>query len=116
MSDPYKSGLEELARERSLYPQESLLKTQKGKKSLIIGIPKEISRQENRVALTPQAVAILVNNGHEVWVETNAGKKSKYPDNEYSDCGAKVVYSHKEAFQPDIILKVEPPTRGDPVP
>jgi len=113
MTNPYKSGLEALARERSLYPQESLLKTKEGGKSLIIGVPKEISRQENRVGLTPSAVAVLVNNGHEVWVESDAGIKSKFPDNEYSDCGAQIVQSHPEAFKPEIILKVEPPTKEE---
>ncbi len=113
MTDPYKSGLEALARERSLYPQESLQKSKEGSNSLFIGIPKEISRQENRVGLTPQAVAVLVNNGHEVWLESDAGRKSKFPDNVYSDSGAKIVQSHEEAFKPEIILKVEPPTKEE---
>jgi len=112
MKNP-RSGFEELARETKLYPQESLAKKKEGKKHLFIGIPKEISRQENRLGLTPQAVALLVNRGHEVWIESGAGVKSKFPDNEYSDCGAKIVYSHKEAFQGDVILKVEPPTKEE---
>jgi len=113
MSDKYKEGLERLAKERSIYPQESLLKIKKDNKALFIGIPSEISWQEKRVPLTPEAVGILVNNGHEVRIETNAGKGSKFFDNEYSDNGAKIVYSHKEAFEADIILKVEPPTADE---
>ena len=73
MDDKYKKGLEKLAQEQKLYPQESLMKVRERKKPLFIGIPKEISRQENRVSLTPDAVALLVNNGHEVWVESGAG-------------------------------------------
>ena len=99
-----------MAKERSLYPQEQLLAVKKGNKGLYLSIPKEISRQENRVSLTPQAVAVLTSNGHEVKVESNAGKNCKYSDNDYSDAGAAIVYSHKEAFEADLILKVGPPT------
>lgn len=110
MSDKYKAGLEQLAKEHSLYPQEQLATIQKSPKALHIAIPKEISRQENRVSLTPQSVGVLTSNGHEVIVESNAGKTSKFFDNEYSDAGAKIVYSAKEIYESDIVLKVEPPT------
>ena len=113
MDDKYKKGLEKLAQEQKLYPQESLMKVRERKKPLFIGIPKEISRQENRVSLTPDAVALLVNNGHEVWVESGAGNTSKFFDNDYSDCGARIVYSAKEALETQIILKVEPPTQKE---
>ncbi len=113
MDDKYKKGLEKLAQEQKLYPQEQLMKVRERKKSLSIGIPKEISRQENRVSLTPDAVALLVNNGHEVWVESGAGNTSKFFDNDYSDCGARIVYSTKEALEAQIILKVEPPARKE---
>lgn len=110
MGNQYKSEVEELAKKSSLQPQEALLRRRSGKKSLFIGIPKEIAMVENRVALTPEAVALLVNNDHQVWVESNAGRTSKFTDREYSDAGAKIVYSAKEVFEADIILKVEPPT------
>ena len=113
MDDKYKKGLEKLAQEQKLYPQEQLMKVRERNKSLFIGIPKEISRQENRVSLTPDAVALLVNNGHEVWVESGAGNTSKFFDNDYSDCGARIVYSTKEALEAQIILKVEPPGRKE---
>lgn len=64
--------------------------------------------QENRVALVPQAVQLLVNNGHKVVVETGAGKASNFEDNEYSESGADIAYSTKEVYEADIILKVEP--------
>ena len=103
-------GFTELAKEHALYPEESLQKVKTGFKSLFIGIPREIEEYENRLMLTPEGVALLVNNGHEVWVETKAGEYSKYSDREYSDAGAKIVYTTKEVYQADIILKVMPPT------
>lgn len=103
-------GFTELAQEHILYPEESLLKVKEKFKSLFIGIPREIEEYENRVMLTPEGVALLVNNGHEVWIEAKAGESSKYSDREYSEAGAKIVYSSKEVYQADIILKVMPPT------
>ncbi len=76
--------------------------------SLRIGLPCEVSLQESRIALTPEGVAILVRNGHEVLVEKKAGIGSKYPDHEYSEAGARIVYSAKEVYQADLILKIEP--------
>lgn len=106
-------GFKELAQEFALYPQESLQKVKEGQSSLTIGLPKEIESLENRIALTPGAVAILVNNGHSILVEANAGKPSKYADKDYSEAGAKICYSSKEVLQSDIILKVEPPTLNE---
>lgn len=110
MEDKPKSGFEELAKESQLYPQEALLEIKKPKKSLFIGIPKEVRMQEKRVPLTPSSVKLIIENGHEVWVESGAGNPSKFTDKEYSDAGAKIVYSHRELFEAEIILKVEPPT------
>jgi alanine dehydrogenase len=103
-------GFTELAQEHALYPEESLQKVKTKYKSLFIGIPREIEEYENRLMLTPEGVALLVNNGHEVWVESKAGEYSKYSDREFSEAGAKIVYSTKEVYQADIILKVMPPT------
>ena len=111
MSKPYNQpGLEALSKQTSLATQEKLLEVKRGNKSLFIGIPKEVAMQENRVSLTPEAVALLVNNGHTVWVESNAGVTAKFADNEYSEAGAKIVYSAKEVFEAEIILKIEPPS------
>jgi alanine dehydrogenase len=110
MTEKKKTGFEALATKTSLYPQEQLQKVSKGKHSFFIGLPKEISLQENRISLTPDAVALLVNNGHEVWVETKAGVGSKFSDQLYSDAGAKIVYSPQEAYKAEVILKIEPPT------
>ncbi|TDB65365.1 alanine dehydrogenase [Arundinibacter roseus] len=102
------TGFENLARQTALYPQESVVAVKKNMNSLLIGLPREISLQENRIALTPEAVTILVRNGHEVWLEKGAGEGANYPDHEYSEAGARIVYSAKEVYQADLILKIEP--------
>jgi alanine dehydrogenase len=109
MPDKKKTGFEALAK-TSLSPQEQLVKVRQGKHSFFIGLPKEIALQENRISLTPDAVALLVNNGHEVWVESNAGAGSKFTDRAYSEAGAKIVYSPQEVYKADFIMKIEPPT------
>ena len=63
---------------------------------LFIGIPKENSFNENRIALTPEAVGVIVANGHRVMVETGAGEGASYNDLDYSDVGAKIAYNKKE--------------------
>ncbi|MFD2203604.1 alanine dehydrogenase [Shivajiella indica] len=103
----------ELTESIGIYPKESLSKVKTSKNSLAIGIPKETALQEKRIVLTPEAVSLLVNNGQQVIVEANAGAKSKFSDKDYSDAGAKVVYSAKEAFEADVILKVEPPSNEE---
>ena len=58
----------------------------------------------------PAAVALLVNNGHQITVETGAGANSNYQDKDYSDAGATIAYSSEQVYQCDIVLKVAPPT------
>ena len=94
-----------------LIPQPEMLELATKKQALFIGIPKESSFQEHRVPLVPGAVALLVSNGHTVYIESNVGLSSSFTDKEYSDSGAKICYDVKEVYQADIILKVEPPTQ-----
>ncbi|WP_394990378.1 alanine dehydrogenase [Emticicia sp.] len=101
-------SISELARQSALYPQESPEMIKKGKENLFIGLPCEVSLQENRIALTPEAVALLVRNGHEILIEKNAGAGAKFSDNDYSEAGARIVQSPKEVFEADLILKIEP--------
>jgi alanine dehydrogenase len=75
---------------------------------LFIGIPKETSFSENRIALTPEAVGVMVANGHRVVVETKAGEGASYSDTDYSDAGAKIAYDKKEVFECDILVKSAP--------
>lgn len=110
MGEGKKSGFAALAKEGSLYPQEKLLKVKSANTSLRIAIPMEVAYQENRVALTPSAAGIMVANGLEVYMEQGAGKQAFFNDDEYSEVGVQIVYSHKEIFEADMVLKVEPPT------
>ncbi|MEQ9619068.1 MAG: alanine dehydrogenase [Deltaproteobacteria bacterium] len=75
-----------------------------------IGVPKERKVQEYRVALTPQAVRVLMEHGHKVFVEKGAGLGSGIPDQEYKKSGAKVLSTEKELFQKsELIVKVKEP-------
>ena len=75
---------------------------------LYIGIPKETAFQENRIALTPESVGVLVNNGHEVIMQHQAGDGSKYTDKDYSEAGAKLVFEKEEVFKAPILVKSAP--------
>lgn len=110
MTESSKPGMAEMARE-ALYPLESPARIKESNKSLKIGVPIETSLQENRVALKPESVDVLVRNGHEVYIETRAGESANFNDNEYSEAGAQIIYDHKEVLQSDLVLKVEPPTQ-----
>jgi alanine dehydrogenase len=76
--------------------------------SLFIGIPKEEAFQENRIALTPDSVAVLVSNGHRVVVEHKAGEGAHFSDKDYSEAGAKIAYEKKEVFECDLLIKSAP--------
>lgn len=91
-------------------PQEEMLEIGKKAQKLVIGIPKENKKYESRVGLTPEAVEILVNNGHEVLIEKDAGKAANYTDTNYSENGAQIMSNKSDVFQCDIILKIAPPT------
>ncbi len=80
---------------------------------LSIGIPKETTLQENRVALVPNSVATLTAHGHEVIVEAGAGEKSRFTDLDYSEAGAQVVQSPEEVYKAEVILKSAPPTLAE---
>ncbi|MFN5421957.1 MAG: alanine dehydrogenase [bacterium] len=75
---------------------------------LTIAIPKENAFQENRIALTPDAVGVLVSNGHKVAVEHKAGEGSHFSDKDYAEAGATIVYDKKELFVNDLIVKSAP--------
>jgi alanine dehydrogenase len=83
------------------------------KETMCIGIPKEDSFNENRIALTPDAVSVIVANGHEVNVETNAGIGANYSDRDYSEAGAKILYDKKQVFECDILVKSAPVSEED---
>jgi alanine dehydrogenase len=77
---------------------------------LFIGIPKETTLQENRVALVPHSVATLTAHGHRVLVEAGAGEKAGFKDIDYSEAKAELTKSKEDVFKADVILKIVPPT------
>ncbi len=92
----------------SYTPLEETLQITPKKKQLFIGIPKETSFQENRIALTPEAISVLVNDGHDVAVEHGAGDGSFYFDHDYSEAGARIIYDKAELYKATTIIKSAP--------
>jgi len=76
---------------------------------MIIGIPKEIKNNENRVAITPAGVTAFVQNGHEVLIETNAGLGSGFTDADYQAVGGRIVSSAADAWAAEMVIKVKEP-------
>jgi len=113
MSSGKYSGFSDIAKQAMMQPQESMLEVKNKKNKLYIGIPKEISFQENRIPLTPLSVALLINNGHDVMLENNAGQAANFSDKDYSEQGAQIVYDTKKLYEADIIIKIAPPTMGE---
>ncbi|VLZ77713.1 alanine dehydrogenase [Streptococcus pneumoniae] len=74
---------------------------------MLIGIPKEIKNNENRVALTPAGVHSLVSRGHRVLIETNAGLGSGFTDADYQKQGAEIVATAGEAWAAELVVKVK---------
>jgi alanine dehydrogenase len=80
---------------------------------MLIGIPKEIAFQENRIALTPDAVSVLISNGHNVVIEHNAGEAAHFRDKDYAEAGAKIVYERADVFKAPILVKSAPVIEED---
>lgn len=77
---------------------------------MIIGVPKEIKNNENRVAITPAGVTDFVKHGHTVYIEKDAGIGSAIPNEEYTKAGARMLDTAKEVFAiADMIIKVKEP-------
>lgn len=91
-----------------LMPKEEMLEIKKKGQKIKIGIPSDFDKIEYRVPLTPQAVDLLVSYGHEILIETNAGKSASYSDEDYSKSGARIVDKKEETFLCDIILRIAP--------
>lgn len=93
--------------------QEEVLDIRYKSKPMLIGIPKETAFQENRIGLTPEAVSVLVANGHEVLMEHNAGIGSRYSNNDYAEAGATIVFEKEAVFKCPILVKTAPPVQAD---
>ncbi|MBF6634989.1 MAG: alanine dehydrogenase [Planococcus sp. (in: Bacteria)] len=80
---------------------------------MIIGIPKEIKNNENRVAITPAGVDAFVRAGHQVIIETGAGLGSSFTDEDYVATGAKMVGTAQEAWSAEMVMKVKEPVASE---
>ncbi len=77
---------------------------------MIIGVPKEIKANENRVSLIPAGAEVLKGLGHRVLVETQAGKGSGFTDEDYTEAGAEIVDTPNDLFaQVEMVIKVKEP-------
>ncbi len=97
-------------RQTQLIPREEMLETKRKQRSLTIGIPKEADSSENRIALTPQGVELLADNGHKVIIEKGAGDAANYFDHDFSEAGGIIAASKEEVFKSEVVLKISPPT------
>src|SRR3990172_9136899 len=81
---------------------------------MIIGVPKEIKANENRVALLPVGAQILIKNNHKVILETNAGSGSGFSDDDYKAVGVEIANKPEEIFKnADMIKKVKEPINNE---
>ena len=80
---------------------------------MIIGLPKEIKDNENRVGLTPGAVKALVGRGHRVLVQTSAGIGSAIMDAEYAAAGGEIVHTAADAWAAQMVVKVKEPVASE---
>ena len=97
-------------KEETIGISQELLKGITGKtNSLSIGIPKENPAREKRLAFTPEAIDMITQAGHQVWIEEDAGVGINYSDKDYVESGAEIV-SKEKAFSSDLIFKITPPT------
>jgi alanine dehydrogenase len=81
---------------------------------MIIGVPKEIKSNENRVALTPGGAMELVRRGHTVYIQSSAGEGSGFEDDDYEEAGAKILNTADEVWQiAEMIMKVKEPIKEE---
>lgn len=99
MSEPAKSAF---------LPREEQLEKAAGKRQISIGMPRDVRDDERRISLTPEAVKILTDAGHEVFVERGAGQGSSYSDSKYSENGAMITDTVNKVYECDMVIKVAP--------
>lgn len=97
-----------LYQEKEVFPD-------KRQKKLVIGIPNELEKAENRVCLTPESVQVLVSMGHEILVQRGAGENAHYTDREYAETGAMIVETVREVYTADIVMKATSVSVADTV-
>lgn len=107
------SEFSKLAQQAMLQTQESLQEIGRKQQKLYIGIPKELSYQENRVPLTPLSVGLLVEHGHRIVLESGAGARSNFQDRHYSEVGAEIAYGPEEVYKAELLIKIAAPTLAE---
>lgn len=90
-----------------------MLENSRNRKRISIGIVKESTLQENRIALVPTSVRYLNGRGHTIMIERGAGEKSNFSDSEYSEAGALIVDDKTQVLGCDVIIKVAPATKQE---
>ncbi|HHX68055.1 MAG: alanine dehydrogenase [Miniphocaeibacter sp.] len=80
---------------------------------MLIGVLKEIKNNEDRVALTPAGAMALINAGHEVLIEKNAGLESGFPNKEYEEVGAKIIDDPAKVWNSEMVIKVKEPAKEE---
>jgi len=108
MTDEGKTFLK-FSGDEALMPREETLERRPQQKKFIIGIPLEKDENERRIALVPNAVDLLVKNGHQVVMEENAGKAAHFSNEMYATSGAQLAQTAAEVWQSDIIIKIAAP-------
>lgn len=111
--DEKSKGFLKFSEVEQLMPKEEMLETQVDKTKYSIGIPKEPSKNENRVPLVPSAIKRLVDAGHKVSIEENAGTGANFSNHDFAESGATIVSSAEEIYKSDLISKVSPPTEEE---
>ncbi len=91
-----------------MLPQEEMVYMQKKGKHLRIGIIREPDPNETRIPLTPEGIEQLVQAGHHVMVEKNAGKGSRFSSKDFTEAGAQLIDEKEKLFEADVLLKVSP--------
>ena len=97
-----------------LYQEKEVFSDRKQKK-LVIGMPNELEKGENRVCLTPESVHLLVSVGHEILIQRGAGDNAHYSDSEYAEAGAMIVDTVEEVYAADIVIKATSVSVADTV-
>lgn len=113
MSQPTKFSFSEFFAEGQFQTQTETLDTAQKRQSVTIGIAKDTTYAEKRVALVPNNIRTLVGFGHKVKVQTGAGVQSNFSDLHYSEAGAEITPSKEATFDCDILVKVTPLTMDE---
>lgn len=104
---------QELLAQQGIMPMEAMAWTKQNARSILIGIPKEHAKFENRIALSPHAVQLLVANGHEVVLEKSAGERSGFSDADYLLAGASITEDIAQVWQSPLVIKISPPSEKE---